>query len=481
MKQAAALLALLFSVLTVQTAFGAGKDKDTTIVRAYVNDSCIIADEPFFLPIAPPKDGDAQSTAKFLPLIGLIVGKLAELLINHEIQSSANKYKKGYVRQDTRYATSSAVNLYRADLSPSPALSLNAHLGCMTIVAGSFKPETTDCSAAYIPKQLARDSVDKPQEQWQTSRTDDSIENQLRRANVCVEGKAHAVYEARFEFSKDGTAYRLRDAGYRIDQLLTTDKKGATRTGLYTLKISTPSATEQQDVLSRAWVNVGTISAGARSAGKPAEAAPWLRVPPLSVEARRNYEERTRIHQQLYGEIQALERALARNQRVLANLDARLAGVSPELVEGMKQERTRLAVQNQSQAAELDARRAEYRELPLAALEFMPVTIEVAVTETESEKKAQLALAELVGSNSDVVASAVGSAATGLFTKSVAAADLRIDPDAASGDYQQRRDAYYDALIASHAPGAPASQESLTQALTQYNAARRSQGLEPIP
>ena len=40
-----------------------------------------------------------------------------------------------------------------------------------------------------------------------------------------------------------------------------------------------------------------------------------------------------------------------------------------------------------TQAAELDARKAEYQDLPLAPLEFMPVTIEVAVTETESEKK----------------------------------------------------------------------------------------------
>ena len=45
----------------------------------------------------------------------------------------------------------------------------------------------------------------------------------MRRANVCVDGKAKAVYEARFEFSTDGTAYRLKDAGYRIESLLTTE------------------------------------------------------------------------------------------------------------------------------------------------------------------------------------------------------------------------------------------------------------------
>jgi len=36
------------------------------------------------------KDAADQTTAKFLPLLGLVVGKLAELFINHEIQASAS-------------------------------------------------------------------------------------------------------------------------------------------------------------------------------------------------------------------------------------------------------------------------------------------------------------------------------------------------------------------------------------------------------
>ena len=57
----------------------------------------------------------------------------------------------------------------------------------------------------------------------------------------------------------------------------------------------------------------------------------------------------------------------------------------------------------------------------------MPVTIEVAVTETESEKKAQLALADIIGKNSDMVGSAVGTAASGLISKSVSAADIKTE------------------------------------------------------
>jgi len=469
-------------LLQMQAAFAA---KETVSVRAYVNDTCIIADEPFFLPVAPPKDGSEQTTAKFLPLLGLVVGKLTELFINHEIQSSANRYKAGVARKDTRYAATKQMNLYRADFEPAPALGINARLGCMTIVAANFKPDATECMAAYAPKELAKESVGLPQAEWKTSRTDDSIENQLRRANICVDGKTRAVYEARFEFSADGTAYRLKDAGYRIDSLLTTEKPGSSRTALYTLKISNPSATDQQEVLSSAWVNIGTVKAGSRSHGSGGDAAPWLRVPPLSIEARRNFDEKTKVHQQVTGEIEALQRALTRNQRLLAGLDQRIAKATPDVVDGLKQERTRVAVQNQAQSAELDAQRAEYQDLPREPLEFMPVTIEVAVTETESEKKAQVALAELVGSNSDLVASSIGNSATGLISKSASLNDIKIEADPAelAASLEQARAGYYDAVVAAQT-GTASSKGDLKRNLAlekdKYNEARRLAGLEPI-
>ncbi len=215
-----------------------------------------------------------RGTAKFLPLIGLVVGKLAELFINHVIQTSADRIKSGAVRKDTHYAVIKQMNLYRADFQPVPTLGINARLGCMTIVAAAFKAEPAQCSAEYLPKELARDSRDLPQSDWQTSRTDDSIENQLRRANVCVEGKIKAVYEARFEFSKDGTAYKLKDAGYHVAALLTTSDKGASRATVYTLKISNPGATDQQEVLSSAWVNIGMVTAGSHAGAPQVDRAP---------------------------------------------------------------------------------------------------------------------------------------------------------------------------------------------------------------
>ena len=131
--------------------------------------------------------------------------------------------------------------------------------------------------------------------------------------------------------------------------------------------------------------------------------------------------------------------------------------------------------------AELDARNAEYQDLPRAPLEFMPVTIEVAVTESESEKKAQLALADIIGTNKDVVGSAVG----GIFTKSLGAGDIKTEPDAAGSadDLESARRHYYDALVevdsASGSAGADA-RRNLAAMKDKYNEARRLQGLEEI-
>jgi hypothetical protein len=258
------------------------------------------------------------------------------------------------------------------------------------------------------------------------------------------------------------------------------------RTTLYTLKILNPGATDQQETLSSAWVNIGAVSAGARGDGSKSEASPWLLVPPMSVEARRVYEARTSAHQEVMGAIEALKRAQIRNQRQIAALDQRIAAATGDIAEGLKQERTRLAVQNQSQEAELEARNAEYQDLPRAPLEFMPVKIEVAVTESESEQKAKLALADIIGKNGDMVASAVGSAASGLLSKSVQNGDLKVEPEPAnSADALQRtRAQYFDAMIALQmaAPGTArqTSQRGLDAAKDEYNQTRRSVGLEPI-
>jgi hypothetical protein len=458
----ATVLALgLLQVNPVQAA------PDEAEIRAFVNDTCIVADEPYLMPPPDPNVAADQST-KFFPLIGLVVGKLAEMLINHIITTSNSHIKAEAARKDTRYAVTSEMNLYRADFEPEPALRLNARLGCMTIVAAKFMPSATDCSAAYLPKQLTREVMRLPESEWKATRTDDSIENQLRRANICVDGKARAVYEARFEFSQDGTAYRLRSAGYHIESLLTTQEKGASRSVIYTLEISQPGKTDQRETLSTAWVKLGTVAAGAQSAGSRDDSPPWLAVPALTVEARRAYDDKTKAQQQVMGEIDALKR---------------IADASGDVAAGLAQERTKVAVQIQTQQAEIDASNAEYQDLPHTPLEFMPVTIVVAVTETQSEKAALQVLAGVIDSNTAQIASAGGTASANLFTRS-----LDVSGDAPkrnpAAELELARANYFDALIDARTPAEVGSDGNangnLALARARYNGARQALGLTPI-
>ncbi|MGA2341846.1 MAG: hypothetical protein ABSG29_01555 [Steroidobacteraceae bacterium] len=481
-NRSASPLVWLLALASLQTPV-AQAARDKIDVHAYLNDSCIVADEPYYVPPGQKDAAGEEMTPKFFPLLGVVIGKLVELFINHEVQGKAKQMKAGADRKDTRYATTNEMNLYRADLTAAPVVRINGRLGCMTVVAAHLKPDGTDCTAAYVPKQLDLSTMHLPQEQWKSTRTDDSVENQLRRANICVDGNAWAVYEARFEFSKDGTVYRLKDAGYRINSLLTTEDKNASRTVLYTLKISQPSASDQLEVLSSAWIKLGTVSAGAKSTGSPDSASPWLKVPPLSTEARRAYDEKTGPNQQLMGEIEALKRAMARNQRLIEELDRRSAEASADLVEGLKQERTKTAVQVQVQGAELDVRNAEFRDLPHDPLEFMPVEIEVAVTETESEKKSQLALAQIVGDTGGAVASAVGSQVSDMISRSIKLADADAAPASAAdtSELARARARYFDALVDVKTASNAKSQDNLAAAKTRYNDARRSLGLDPLP
>jgi hypothetical protein len=475
-----ALSLLPLDLLPLAAANAASSDPD---IRTYTNDSCIIADEPYLMPPPQPGDPADQSTTRFFPLLGLVVGKLVEMLITHETNASSGHVRAGAKRKDTRYAASKEMNLYRAEYQPEPAVRLNAKLGCMTIVAGKFKPDSTNCSADYVPKQLTRETMKLPESQWKSSRSDESIENQLRRANICVDGKARAVYEARFEFSEDGTAYRLKNAGYQIDSLLTTQDKGATRSTFYTLEISQPGTSEQSETLTTAWVRLGTVSAGAHGSASEHDSPPWLRVPALTSEARRVYEQKTNVYQQVMGEIDALKRALTRNQRELAALDQRIAAASGEVAAGLSQERTRVAVQIQTQQAQLEATNAEYQDLPQTPLEFMPVTIEVAVTESDSEKTAQMELASIIDFTGQQLASAASTASTSAFSRSLDVSDHAVQADPA-GELGRTRARYFDALVAVKTGGADATGEdarrNLADARTKYNDARRALGLELV-
>jgi hypothetical protein len=70
LAQRAAGALCLCLLLHLPPAGAAQAAHDYAAVRAYVDDACIIDDEPFFLPMSVNKDAADPTTAKFLPLIG---------------------------------------------------------------------------------------------------------------------------------------------------------------------------------------------------------------------------------------------------------------------------------------------------------------------------------------------------------------------------------------------------------------------------
>ncbi len=280
---------------------------------------------------------------------------------------------------------------------------------------------TSGCHDQYQPREPAAGFRGRPEHEWQATRADTTVANVLRRSNICVDGAPRAVYEARFEFSPDGTAWRLVDAGYRVDKLLTAPEARSERNVFYTLEVLQPSGNVTRgESLTMGLVSLGKLKAG--SAGEEgASNGPWLRVPPLNVEARRNYEQRTSLLQETWSEIGALERAVKRNDVVAAEVRQRRAAAKGDLAKGLAAEETRLAVQRVTLEAELGARRGEYAALPRQALEFMPVAIEVGLTETRSEQPRLMVLADVMKQSSGFIGSTAGGQLASV-TRSVDAA-----------------------------------------------------------
>jgi hypothetical protein len=448
-------------------------------LRAYVNEACVVADEPWLVPAEPL--GEDQ-VARAGPITALVVGKLAEVLISHTIKASAGRISTDAERKDTRYAFARDTNLYRVDFNPQPTLSLNARLGCITLVAAVFSKEA-NCHQQYQPREPAAGFRGKPEHSWQATRADTSVTNVLRRSNICVEGAPRAVYEARFEFSSDGTAWRLVDAGYRVDRLLTSPEKRSERNVFYTLEVLQPTGTVSRgESLTMGLVRLGKVKAGSEGA-EGAGSGPWLRVPPLNVEARRNYEQRTSLLQETWSEIGALERAMKRNEIVAEEVRQRRAAANGDLAKGLAAEETRLAVQQVTLRAELGARRAEYAALPRQSLEFMPVAIEIGLTETRSEQQALLVLANVMKQSSGFISSTAGGQIA-IAARSVDAQAplpsivLEEDPGATLAT---ARDAWHDARIAHRIAETPDERQfadaRLAQARNNYEAQRRALGL----
>ena len=466
-KWSVTLLALIVLLSAAYAADNSPVDNDW---RVFINSTCIITDEPFLLP-----QSDDEAAARVAPLFGILVSKLASTLIGTVIEGTVVGLGGQAARKDTKYVTAKDFNLYLADLSESPATTINPRLGCITVVAGQFQPDSLDCTGDYIPREVSVESLQLPQSEWQTARTDNSVENILRRANVCMAGQTKSMYEARIQFSDDKTAYRMNNAGYWINSLMSTKSTTASRNLLYTLEMVGPFAGSGGAVLSTAWVNIGQVSAGDTATG--GDRSDWLRVPPMSYSARRAHASDTAVHEEVIGEIDALERAVMRDARLLAGIQERARTASPELREGLAKEMTTIGVRVVTKEAMLDARRAEYNDLPQSTLLYMPVTMRFGITETRSERKAMQMLADIVEANSDRLANTASD---------MIGIDRSLNLETVEADLEILRENYFDALVAVNTSLPDSNNEveelqrELTMAKESYNAARLARSLSPI-
>lgn len=437
--------------------------------RAFINGTCIVTDEPFLLP-----QNDDGATTRVAPLFGMLASKLASTLIS----GAATGISSRAARKDTTFVAAEDFHLYVAELSESPETRINPQLGCISIVAGNFEPANVDCTAEYLPRELVVETVEKPSEEWQTTRTDESVENVLRRANICLSGPPAAVYEARIQYSDDNTAYRMSSAGYWINALNTTRKKNAQRSLLYTLEMIEPTETAGGRVLSTAWVNLGSVRASSRANNDiGATHSEWLRVPSISKDARRVYDDDTAVHQEVAGKVEALERSVLRDARLLAGIRVRAEKAEPDVRAALDKEMSKISVRLVTSEAMLDARQAEYDDLPLTSQAYMPITMRIGVTESRDERRTMQALASVLKANSASITKAASQLTT--YERS-----FDLDPDAP--DLKTVRSDYYDAVVALNIGQANAADETdslehdLAAARDSYNQVRVAEGLAPI-
>ncbi|NCF23328.1 MAG: hypothetical protein GWP60_02215 [Gammaproteobacteria bacterium] len=448
-------------------------------IRAFLNDTCIVSDEPYYLP--PFED---EQVEKGLELPGVIVGKAAFALLNGIIMITGSALENLSRQKDLHYVAAYDFDLYQVSLDESPSYSLNDSLSCVTVVVASFEPPDADCMHRYVPKQVRPADTSDNQLDSRVVREDRSLENILRRANVCVNSEPYSVYEGRLYFSEDRTAFQIQSAGLWVNSLLSTKKDRADRVVIYMFDISEPGLDAKARTILTAAVPVGSIRAGTTIEDNSlAPESDWLQVPPMSWQSAQAYERDTAVHQDVYAEIQSLERSIKRNIRVREGLNGRLNEASPNVRETMQRqiEETEFTILHMESL--LDARRAEYNDLPRQERSYMPVTIGVGVIESRTEKRALATLAGFLKDHRVKIADAASNAIG--FERSLDAEGGQGEPTQGS-ELERTRTLYFDARVAveeartAGSEDIAALEEQLSQARDAYNKARRNAGIPPI-
>jgi hypothetical protein len=415
-----------------------------------------------------------------LSLSGLVVSKLGQALVGRLVRATSSQLGTFKKSKDMYYVAAKDFNLYHAALYESPNYELNENLACATVVAAEFEPSSVDCTHLYDPKVLPGADIEPDEFASRATRQDESIENVLRRANICLRGPAYSVYEVRFEKSDDLTAYRLQSAGLWVNSLLSTNSKSASRGVVYTMDINEPAADSDMRILSSAWVDIGEINAGYVMDEPPATSrSEWLRVPAMSPDVERAYQIDTSVHQDVFAEIKALERSIVRDRRQLEGMRERLATASDNIKAATQIEMEGIELRILRNESLLDARRAEYLDLPQFEKNYMPVSIRFGVIESRSPKRALSTLASYLESNSSRMAGGNATVERPFELEGLP------ETGAESGLQQTRAD-YFDALVAfrestyDDTPENADIERDLTLARDSYNAERAAAGIAPI-
>ena len=470
------LAAAVIGAASVGTA-AAGELPQGVDLRAYLNDSCVVSDEPY---LQPPSE--SAQIARSLPFPAGIVGKLIETLIRGVVRATATRLDSAAQHKDFFYVSAYDFDLYRATVDGVPARALNPRLDCITVVAAQFEPDGTDCTDRYQPKLIDPASVADNGDTAAAIREDDSVENILRRANICVDGRAHSIYEGQFEFSDDATAFRIETQGFWLNSLISTNSRKARRSVIYTFDIAEPGLGSKPRSLLSAAVPIGTVTPGTALLDEDATTrSEWLQVPALSGQASQAFTRDTAAHSDVLAAIKSLERSITQNRRLLDGLKRRLDGTSDAVRQSMQKEIATVEFKLLRMESLLEARQAEYEELPDLDGRYMPVTVGVGVIESRSEKRATRVLAAFLDEHRAVIADTAASAAG--IERSL---DLDVANTGPETALATTRTAYFDAVAALEEARAVdetdlvALEERLKRAKSDFNAARNDAGLSAI-
>lgn len=363
---------------------------DKVETRVFLNDSCIIADEPVVVA--------GYDTSKGLFSAG-IVASVAQTIVGSVVRSFAGAIRSSGRGKNHVYEAEQDIYLYQADFAKSPNAELNTRLSCVTIVSGAFDGEDSDCTAEYNPATLTMGEASAAAIDELRARR--SAANALRRANVCLETEPHYVFESRMELAEDQSAFRMRSAGFEINRLHSARNDDDSRSLTSTFSFLEPSADGIGRVVANTWIKYGTVTSGVKvSPAEDSEKSGWTRLPVMSGSVRKAYLADSAPYRSLTKNMTELEIAILRAVREQSALLAQAELENESVAADLRRSAGRLDTEIATQTAKLNALRTELDEMSNFSRDYMLVKFRVSVTESRSEEAMKLWLAEMIETNS---------------------------------------------------------------------------------